>query len=50
MRLAGRVVLPGVVFALLVLLLFKGGSVIGEWSGHWHTSLTIADYMQLMRK
>jgi len=50
MRLAGRVLIPGVVFALLVLLVFRGGTLIGVWSGHWGTSLTLADYMQLLSK
>lgn len=50
MRLAGRVLIPGAVFALLVVLLFWGGSVVGAWTGHWHTSLTSAEYLQLLRK
>lgn len=50
MRLAGRVMIPGALFALLVVLFFWGGSVIGTWTGHWHTSLTNADYVQLLRK
>jgi polyferredoxin len=50
MRLAGRVIIHGVIFALLVLLLFRSGSAIGVWSGHWHTSLTMADYVELLKK
>jgi polyferredoxin len=50
MRLAGRVLISGAVFALLVVLFFHGGSAIGAWTGHWHTSLTIADYFNLLRK
>lgn len=50
MRLAGRVVVPGVVFALLVVLFFWGGSIVGALTGHWHTSLTSDDYMHLLQK
>jgi len=50
MRLAGRVLVPGVVFALLVVLIFWGGTAVGRWTGHWHTSLTMTDYMQLLGK
>lgn len=50
MRLAGRVMISGLVFALLVVILFWGGSAVGIWSGHWHTSLSVADYVQLLRK
>jgi polyferredoxin len=50
MRLAGRVMIPGVVFALLMVLLFRGGSAIGAWTGHWHTSLTSTDYVRLLSK
>jgi len=50
MRLAGRVMIPGAVFALLVVLFFWGGSAIGAWSGHWHTALTTVDYQSLISK
>ncbi|MDA8429640.1 MAG: 4Fe-4S binding protein [Geobacteraceae bacterium] len=50
MRLAGRVKIPGMVFALLVVMFFWGGSVVGVWTGHWHTSLTMADYVRLLKK
>jgi polyferredoxin len=50
MRLAGRVVVSGALFALLVLLLFRGGCALGAWSGYWHTSLTTSDYRQLLGK
>jgi polyferredoxin len=50
MKLAGRVVVPGVFFALLVLLFFWGGSIIGKRTGHWHTSLTSTDYLKLITK
>ena len=50
MRLAGRVMLPGIVFAVLVVLIFWGGTVVGAWSGHWHTSMTVNEYKFLLGK
>lgn len=50
MRLAGRVHISGVVFALLVVLFFWGGSAIGKWTGHWHTALTDVEYQLLLKK
>jgi polyferredoxin len=50
MRLAGRVVIPGALFALLVVLFFWGGSAVGAWTGHWHTALTTAEYKYLLEK
>lgn len=50
MRAAGTQALPGIVFALLVLLLFWGGSLVGKLSGHWQTSLDMAEYMRLLGK
>jgi polyferredoxin len=49
MKIAGRLMIPGAVFALLVVLFFWGGRVVGAWTGHWHTSLTFTDYLQLFR-
>jgi len=40
--------LPSWGFALLVVLLFGGGFLIGLLSGHWQTSLNYADYQQLV--
>jgi len=48
MRLAGRVIVPGIVFASLVLLIFWGGTTIGKASGHWRTSVDIAEYARLL--
>ncbi len=48
MRVAGRFVIPGFVFALLVVLIFWGGGAIGKWSGHWHTALGIGEYQRLL--
>ena len=48
MRAAGRFAVPGIVFALLVVAVFWGGSVAGKWSGHWYTSLEIGEYRRLL--
>jgi polyferredoxin len=48
MRAAGRYVVPGVVFALLVVLVLWGGSMVGKWSGHWQTVLDIGEYRRLL--
>lgn len=48
MRAAGRIALPGLVFALLVVLLFWGGTLVGKWSGHWHTSISMEEYVRLL--
>lgn len=50
MRAFGRYALPGIVFALLVLLLFWGGTSLGKLSGHWHTIVTPAVYRELMER
>jgi polyferredoxin len=50
MRVAGRFVVPGIVFALLVVLVFWGGSVIGKRSGNWQTALDISEYRRLLRR
>ena len=48
MRLAGRVIVPGMVFALLVVLVFWGGTMAGKASGHWHTSIDNKEYWRLL--
>lgn len=50
MRLFGRFAVPGFVFALLVVLLFWGGTVIGKATGNWHTIVTFEEYRQLIVK
>ena len=50
MKLPGRkVAIPGVVFALLVLLIFYGGTIAGKLSGHWRTSVTVEEYGRLLK-
>ena len=48
MRVAGRYAVPGIVFALLVLLLFWGGPAVGKAGGHWQTALDIGEYRRLL--
>lgn len=50
MRAAGSFAIPGFIFALLVVLMFWLGTAIGKWSGHWHTSLSLEEYIHLLRK
>lgn len=40
--------LPSWSFALLVVLLFAGGVLLGMLSGHWETSLQYSDYQRLI--
>jgi polyferredoxin len=50
MRAVGRIAVPGLVFALLVVLLFWGGTMIGKLSGHWHSSISLEEYVRLLGK
>ncbi len=50
MQLIGRRALPGILFALLVVLLFWGGTQLGKVSGHWESVVTTLDYRQLLNK
>ena len=50
MRAVGRYVVPGFVFAALVLLLFWGGTKVGILTGHWHSSISIEEYVRLLGK
>ncbi|MDO9068859.1 MAG: 4Fe-4S binding protein [Deltaproteobacteria bacterium] len=50
MRMAGRFSIPGFVFAILVVLIFWGGSVVGKWSGHWHSAISLEEYVRLLSK
>lgn len=49
MKLTGRkITVNGLVFALLVVLFFWGGTMIGKMSGHWHTAIPAAEYGRLL--
>ncbi len=39
---------PGIVFVVVVMLLFASGVLTGILSGHWQTSLSYADYQRLI--
>jgi polyferredoxin len=48
MKLTGRkIAVNGVLFALLVVGIFWGGSIVGKATGHWHTSVTLGDFARL---
>jgi len=48
MRLFKRFVIQGVVFALLVVGIFWGGTLLGKVTGHWQSTITAEDYRQLL--
>jgi len=49
MKLTGRrVAVPGLLFALLVVGIFWGGSVLGKATGHWHTAISLGEYIRLI--
>jgi polyferredoxin len=51
MKLPGnRTAIVGVLFAGLVVGLFWGGSLIGKATGHWHNSITAAEYGRLLKR
>lgn len=50
MRAIRRYSVPGFVFAVLVVLLFWGGTISGKLSGHWHSSISIAEYVRILGK
>ncbi|MDD5284573.1 MAG: 4Fe-4S binding protein [Desulfuromonadaceae bacterium] len=50
MRAFGRFSLSGALFALLVVLLFWSGTVVGKLSGHWRTAIALEDYVRLLGK
>lgn len=50
MRAVRRIVVPGFVFAALVVLLFWGGTMLGKWSGHWRSSISLEEYVRLLGK
>ncbi len=50
MQAVSRFVVPGVVFAALVVLLFWGGTIIGKLSGNWHSTIPLSDYVRILGK
>lgn len=41
---------PGTVFAVLVVLMFWGGTMVGKLSGHWHSTISLEEYVRLLGK
>ena len=50
MRAISRYTVSGFIFAALVVLLFWGGTMIGQLSGHWHSSISFEEYVRLLGK
>ncbi|KAF0219784.1 MAG: 4Fe-4S [Geobacteraceae bacterium] len=51
MKLTGKkVAVNGLLFAFLVVGIFWGGTMLGKATGHWHTSISIAEYSRLIGK
>lgn len=48
MRAFGRFLIPGIVFAVLVVVIFWGGSLVGKMNGHWQTALDPTEYLRLL--
>jgi polyferredoxin len=48
LRLRGGKVVPGMLFAGLVVVIFAGASLVGRATGHWHTSIDKAQYQKLI--
>lgn len=46
----GRIAIPGLLFALLVALLFWGGIEAGKGTGHWRTAIPLEEYVRLARE
>lgn len=45
----GKIAIAGIVFAVLVVLVFVGGTFTGKLTGHWKTAVTAAEYGRLLR-
>ncbi|HEY5974827.1 MAG TPA: 4Fe-4S binding protein [Geobacteraceae bacterium] len=51
MKLPGnKIIVPGLLFALLVVLVFWGGSVVGKATESWHSQISQSDYQRLLGK
>ncbi|GAW67679.1 feS-binding protein [Geoanaerobacter pelophilus] len=47
-RVKGGKVVPGMVFAALVVVIFVGGTLVGRVTGHWHSEIPKSDYQRLI--
>lgn len=51
MTLPGRkIIVSGIVFALLVVGLFWGSTIVARLTGHWQSGVMVTDYMRLIGK
>ena len=46
---ARKIAIPGLLFSLLVILIFLGGTFAGKLTGHWKTAVTAAEYGRLIK-
>jgi Pyruvate/2-oxoacid:ferredoxin oxidoreductase delta subunit len=45
----GKVAIPGIIFALLLVLIFMGGTFAGKLTGHWKTAVSLEEYGRLIK-
>lgn len=50
MRLVRKFKISGLLFAIVLLVLFLGGSIWGKQSGHWQSAIPLAEYTRLLAK
>lgn len=50
MRLITRIAVPGYIFAILVVLFFIGGSIVGKLNDNWVSSVTREEYVRILSK
>jgi len=51
MKLPGRrIAITGILFAILVIATFLGGTFIGKITGHWQNNITNAEYTRLLKR
>jgi len=48
LRVKGGKVMPGMLFAALVVILFVGGTLVGRMTGNWHSSIDKSEYRRLI--
>ena len=50
LRVKGGKVVPGMLFAALVVIVFIGGTLLGRATGQWHSSIEKSEYQRLITK
>lgn len=49
MKVKGGAVLPAKAFAVLVVAMFVGGTLVGRATGHWHSGIERSEYQRLLQ-